>query len=315
MHCEKVKTLLTDYLDGTLDKTLRMSLESHLQGCATCQREMRALSVLWKELPKLQAPELPAFLHERIMSRVEAHAWNEQRQRRLSFRNVIMSWQFAAGAAATLLLVVLTMTFTAPKGVQGFFGFLNSKQTPTQEARPTPPPAGVKNGLSIEWRNSNSSLLPVLVAGTTVPEKATLAWSTNAFDTGGNAQVIWQGELKPGTTLELPLGWASRMPMPKASAFILWWNSSNKARAFFVPVNYPPTPMADIRLQQPLSEALQHIASQYQVVIEWQPVNQNNPYVVLDIREATIEESLNKLLEGTPYVVRSDGERWVVRAP
>lgn len=315
MHCEKVKTLLADYLDGTLDKTLKVSLESHLQGCAACEREMRALSVLWRELPKLQAPDPPAFLHERVMSRVEAHAWNEQRQRRLSFRNVMMSWQFAAGVAATLLLGVLTIAFTNPNGVQGFFGFPGGGQASTQEVRPTTTSPAGKTEMRIEWRNSDNKVLPVLVTGTNVPEKATLAWSMNAFDTDGAAQVIWQGELKPGTTLEMPLGWASQMPMPKASAFILWWSTSNKTRAFYVPANYPPMRIADIRLQQPLSEALQHIASQYQVVIEWQPVNRNNPYVVLDVREATVEDALNKLLEGTPYIVRSEGERWVVRAP
>lgn len=315
MHCEKVKTLLTDYLDGTLDKTLRVSLESHLQGCVACERELRALSVLWKELPKLQAPELPAFLHERIMARVEAHAWNEQRQRRLSFRNLVMSWQFAAGVAATLLLVVLTIAFTNPRGVQGFFGLPGGEPAGTQEVRPSASPPAVKNEVKIEWRDANGTALPVLIAGTNRPEKATLAWSANPYDTSETAQVLWQGELRSDTILEMPLGWTSRMPMPKANAFVLWWNTPNKARVFFVPVNYPAMKIADIRLQQPLSEALQNIAAQYQIVIEWQPVNRNNPYVVLDVRDAAIEEALNKLLEGTSYVVRSEGERWVVDVP
>jgi hypothetical protein len=314
MNCEKVNTLLTDYLDGKLDRALSVSLESHLQGCASCEREMHALSILWKELPKLQAQEPPAFLHERIMSRVEAHAWNEQRQPRLSFRNLIMSWQFAAGVATTLLLGMLTIAFANPKGVQGFFGFSFEGDSSTQELRPMPHPV-MQTGAKVEWRSANGNSLPVFVIGTDRLEKATLAWSSNALDTGEAAQVLWQGELKPGTTLEMPLSWASRMPMPKANAFMLWWNTPSKARVFFIPVNYPAMKIAGIRLQQPLSGALQHISAQYQMVIEWQPSNRNNPFVVLDVSDATAEETLNKLLEGTPYVARLEGECWVVRAP
>lgn len=314
MSCEKVNTLLTDYLEGKLDKALRASLESHLQGCVACQREMRALSVLWKELPKLQAPEPPAFLHERIMSRVEAHVWNEQRQPRLSFRNFIMSWQFAAGVAVTLLLGVLTVAFANPKGVQGFLGFSFGEAPSTQEVRPMPRPV-MQTGAKIEWRKVKDNSLPVFVIGSDRLENATLAWSPEALGTGEAAQVLWQGELRPGMTLEMPLSWARQMPVPKVNAFMLWWNTDDKARAFFIPVGYPEMERASIRLQQSLSGALQHISAQYQIVIEWQPSHSRNPFVVLDVSDATAEEAFKKLLEGTFYVARLEGGRWVVSVP
>ncbi|OHE79837.1 MAG: hypothetical protein A2107_04265 [Verrucomicrobia bacterium GWF2_62_7] len=110
--CKDIQTQLADFAVGALAERERAEVESHLQECPTCQRELRALRQAGAVLDALEPEEAPADLWQSIRREIEtpkqepAHApWWEvlfpARWPRLAY----------AGLAATAILVAaLLMT-------------------------------------------------------------------------------------------------------------------------------------------------------------------------------------------------------------
>ncbi|MDP2857435.1 MAG: zf-HC2 domain-containing protein [Bacillota bacterium] len=54
MNCRDVRALLSCYLDGEVDDTVRQSIEAHLAGCAPCKSEFEAISKTVRMIRRLQ---------------------------------------------------------------------------------------------------------------------------------------------------------------------------------------------------------------------------------------------------------------------
>jgi hypothetical protein len=83
MTCARVRSRLSEWLDGDLEPAAARAVSSHLAGCAACTRqadELRAVSGLLAELPRLAAPEPVAPL---VLDRLEIEA--EARRPALAF--------------------------------------------------------------------------------------------------------------------------------------------------------------------------------------------------------------------------------------
>lgn len=60
MSCGVVRARLSDWIDGALDAPFAREVAAHLAGCERCERhaaELRAVSRLLAELPRLESPE------------------------------------------------------------------------------------------------------------------------------------------------------------------------------------------------------------------------------------------------------------------
>ncbi len=60
MNCERVKELLNEYVDGTIDAQLKELVEEHLSGCSNCAQELNSLKAYLEtvgSLEKVDAPE------------------------------------------------------------------------------------------------------------------------------------------------------------------------------------------------------------------------------------------------------------------
>ena len=70
MDCARIKEMLSEYMDGTLDESSRPRVEDHLSTCKACKEEYEALKAMVHELSSLEPVEAPEdFLrqvHERI---------------------------------------------------------------------------------------------------------------------------------------------------------------------------------------------------------------------------------------------------------
>jgi anti-sigma factor RsiW len=67
MDCDRVETLLNAYIDGELDLSSTLTLESHLAGCRSCRERRERLSRLQSDLQSgLERYEAPAELRERV---------------------------------------------------------------------------------------------------------------------------------------------------------------------------------------------------------------------------------------------------------
>ena len=112
MTCEAFDAVLPDYLEGTLDGSMRASVERHLRECVRCTSLVRDLENITKEaasLPDL-APsrDLWAGIESRIAAPVIALGATPARQRKLA-----PAWMGIAAAALILSTAGITYTLTA----------------------------------------------------------------------------------------------------------------------------------------------------------------------------------------------------------
>jgi hypothetical protein len=112
MTCEAFDAALPDYLEGTLDGSMRVSVERHLSECVRCISLVRDLENITKEaasLPDL-APsrDLWAGIESRIAAPVIALDATPARQRKLA-----PAWMGIAAAALIVSTAGITYTLTA----------------------------------------------------------------------------------------------------------------------------------------------------------------------------------------------------------
>ena len=70
MWCRNVRSQLSAYADGELTPTAARQVEEHLVGCAGCAREHAGLQRLVSLTCRIPLEELPASLHDRIITRL-----------------------------------------------------------------------------------------------------------------------------------------------------------------------------------------------------------------------------------------------------
>lgn len=112
MTCEAFDAALPDYLEGTMDGSVRAAVERHLRECVRCTSLVRDLENITKEaasLPDL-APsrDLWAGIESRIAAPVIALGATPGRQRKLA-----PAWMGIAAAALIVTTAGITYTLTA----------------------------------------------------------------------------------------------------------------------------------------------------------------------------------------------------------
>lgn len=291
MRCEQVKNLLNDYIEGSVSEALRERVQAHLNVCADCQREYRFAQSIWRGLSAMPEVAPPADLHARIMTHVRANTRAREAQQRVAL------WRWAGAAAVAAGLFLMGFFAAQSDGVQAAFGFGGSKKQIEEMPQP------VQAGVFVQYREVEQGVrLPVLEARMNRAANAELRYTPDAQ---AEPTLVWQGTLQPGKTVEIPL-----QALLKASderVLTLWWRVEGQQRVLFVPAGYPPAKLASICLQAKLSDALRQLASMYQTPIEWHP-NGEEPLVVLDVQDATMEDALRQLLQGSNYTVKRQGE-------
>ena len=72
MECVRLKELLSEYIDGTLDQETRKAVEKHLSTCKGCAEELASLRSLVEELGSLEKVKPPGDFLEQLHERLEA---------------------------------------------------------------------------------------------------------------------------------------------------------------------------------------------------------------------------------------------------
>jgi anti-sigma factor RsiW len=112
--CEAVAVELPGYVGGKLDAVSAVSVQRHLQGCASCQAEVRAL----ERLDQLLAVALPSVgpspgFATSFANRLAQEIVDEGEDRRFSPRSVLswfmQPWLLPVGAAAVLALIMANL--------------------------------------------------------------------------------------------------------------------------------------------------------------------------------------------------------------
>jgi anti-sigma factor RsiW len=112
MTCEAFDAALPDYLEGTLDESMRASVELHLRECVRCASLVRDVENIRKEAAALPDLVPSRDLWEGIESRIAAPVipLPARSERRRSFAP---AWMGIAAAALVVTTAGLTYTLTA----------------------------------------------------------------------------------------------------------------------------------------------------------------------------------------------------------
>ncbi len=100
MTCAESKTLLNAYVDGELDSAGSLSVEGHVQSCATCQADVARLRALAHAIENNAIRfRAPARLKRNVKSAIRAA--NPET------RNSLFGWRWATAFAAAMVVVVV----------------------------------------------------------------------------------------------------------------------------------------------------------------------------------------------------------------
>src|SRR5262249_31127839 len=117
MKCEKARELFSDFCEGTLQRAMLVSLESHLSGCSNCRAELDALKNVWSALNRAPVIEPPANFRELVWEKIDAQEKQAARPRLVPARpgwRALFTRRNLALAGAAILLIIL-----APFAVPG----------------------------------------------------------------------------------------------------------------------------------------------------------------------------------------------------
>ena len=103
--CKYFRSLADEYIEGELTAAEMRELEAHIAECEECRKELEELRAL-KEAIKSAEKEMPAELHSRIMSSIEAEPKKTIRRKVAFFRSAAIS------AACVMLCLSATLAIT-----------------------------------------------------------------------------------------------------------------------------------------------------------------------------------------------------------
>jgi len=78
MKCKDIKNLLSPYLEGELNKEERVKLESHLEGCPACKKELTLLEAAIKNVKDLEEVAAPVNLIDKINERLDKKSFQHR---------------------------------------------------------------------------------------------------------------------------------------------------------------------------------------------------------------------------------------------
>jgi hypothetical protein len=178
MTCEAFDATLPDYLEGTLDETMRAGVTQHLRECVRCASLVRDLENIQKEaaaLPDLvPARDLWAGIESRIAAPIIPLVARPEKQRRIApaWMGIAAAALIVSTAGVTYLLTARSLTSRRPVTIA------DNASTQTQSSSATLPASPGSNGLETSAPDNSStnaseaSSLPVQVSNRRVVPSA-----------------------------------------------------------------------------------------------------------------------------------------------
>ncbi|MGD9548387.1 MAG: anti-sigma factor [Candidatus Krumholzibacteriia bacterium] len=121
MRCERIETLLDAYVDHETSAGETAALETHLQECPTCRRELESRRELRRLFSGRRKVAAPTGLQDRIVAAVAEGEDGDRTERRAgnlaSRRWRRARWPLALAAAAVLAFAVVLPSLRRQEGV------------------------------------------------------------------------------------------------------------------------------------------------------------------------------------------------------
>lgn len=75
MECKKIKSLLSEYLDKTLENDLKKSVKDHLLLCKNCSNEYFLIKTVVSKITSLEKVKAPTYLLNRVNQAIQSPSW------------------------------------------------------------------------------------------------------------------------------------------------------------------------------------------------------------------------------------------------
>ena len=123
MNCDTLRTLIHDYVDGTLVGTDRGLVESHLDGCTECSREASDLYGVVALLDEMTAEPVPDGFADRVIDQLRVSGRIARRSALTSFGFGRVRDRFRLGLATAMLVLLAVLILPTSMGVlEGIVG-------------------------------------------------------------------------------------------------------------------------------------------------------------------------------------------------
>ena len=108
MECTRIRELISEYIDDTLDAEARAAVEEHISACMGCKEELTKVSALVDELGSLGSVKAPGDLLEKIHERMDLGYGFRRIVRKLfvPFR-IKIPLEFAGAVVVAILVVAV----------------------------------------------------------------------------------------------------------------------------------------------------------------------------------------------------------------
>jgi hypothetical protein len=120
MECSQIRELLSEYMDGMLDKETADLVEKHLETCKDCREELASLRAISEELSSLEAVEAPADFLNKVHERIEQRSLVSRVIRSIFVPTRLkIPFQLATAAAMAVLVFSLFNVIQSEKQIVG----------------------------------------------------------------------------------------------------------------------------------------------------------------------------------------------------
>ncbi len=129
MICVRAKELYSDYCDGTIDSSISIPFETHIDECASCKAELTDLRSVWLAVNAMPILEAPSEFRSIVWKKIEAQQESKVAQPanswfRFNFKSILKpSLAFGAFAIALILLAPVVIPGNRTNAGLGFSWF------------------------------------------------------------------------------------------------------------------------------------------------------------------------------------------------
>ena len=107
MNCKKVRQMLTAYISDELDRDERRDIETHLQMCPSCQRELNFLQATKEMLGMWVEVDPPEELSQRLEVRLAEEVQKGEAKSFIPFRRLPLKWIHVSATAVCFITAVI----------------------------------------------------------------------------------------------------------------------------------------------------------------------------------------------------------------
>ena len=115
MECHRVKKLLSEYIDNTLDKPTGALIEGHLKECRDCNYEYISMKSMVAELGSMSPLEAPGDFLEKVHERIESISMAGRIKQLLFFPSWIKVPMELTALIATAVLIFVIFNMIQPE--------------------------------------------------------------------------------------------------------------------------------------------------------------------------------------------------------